>query len=115
MLGTPDPTVVRSICSENTIKFVESLPLRQKIPYSQKIQASPEAIDLLERILVFDPKSRITAQEALLHPYFQGYQEEEQGPAPSFDWSFTSAEYSAIQWKEVICKTIAQFQQEHPR
>jgi len=30
---------------------------------------SMEAVDLLERMLVFDLRTRITAAEALLHPY----------------------------------------------
>jgi serine/threonine protein kinase len=29
-----------------------------------------ELIDLLSKLLVYDAKQRITAQEAILHPYF---------------------------------------------
>ena len=28
-------------------------------------------VDLLQRMLVYDPKERITARKALQHPYFQ--------------------------------------------
>lgn len=31
----------------------------------------PQGIDLLQRMLVYDPKERITAKQALQHPYFQ--------------------------------------------
>jgi serine/threonine protein kinase len=32
-------------------------------------KASPEAIDLLKKLLTFDMKKRITVNEALQHPY----------------------------------------------
>jgi serine/threonine protein kinase len=31
--------------------------------------ASPQALDLLGRMLVFDPKKRISVTEAMAHPY----------------------------------------------
>lgn len=33
--------------------------------------AGPEAIDLLNRILVFNPYFRISVDEALVHPFFK--------------------------------------------
>ncbi len=32
-----------------------------------------DALDLLEKMLVFDPKKRITAAEAMAHPYLEPY------------------------------------------
>ena len=33
--------------------------------------ATPEAIDLAKKMLKFDPNSRLTAKEALEHPFFE--------------------------------------------
>ena len=38
---------------------------------ANKDTASEEAFDLLEKMLCYDKKRRITAKEALLHPYFK--------------------------------------------
>lgn len=40
--------------------------LRQKFPY-----ITTAGIDLLSQLLTYDPEQRITAQEALEHPYFK--------------------------------------------
>lgn len=44
----------------------EKIPIVQLYP-----TATPVALDLLEKLLSFDPMSRIDVQEALEHPYFE--------------------------------------------
>lgn len=33
-------------------------------------RVQPEAIDLISRVLQYDPQARLTASEALVHPFF---------------------------------------------
>jgi p38 MAP kinase len=59
------------------------------------------AIDMLERMLVFAPKKRITAAEALAHPYLAPYHDPNDEPVAEekFDWSFNDADLPIDTWK----------------
>lgn len=48
-------------------KFVPT-SLSQLIP-----NASEQAIDLMQKMMTFDPQKRITPAQALKHPYFEGF------------------------------------------
>ena len=38
LLGTPPDEVIQTICSENTLRFVQSLPKRERVPFSQRFR-----------------------------------------------------------------------------
>ncbi len=55
---------------------------------------------VLERMLLLDPESRVTAAEALSLPYFSEFREpEEETEAHPYDHSLDNADLSLAMWK----------------
>jgi p38 MAP kinase len=71
------------------------------------------AIDMLEKMLVFNPKSRITAGEALAHPYLSPYHDASDEPVADekFDWSFNDADLPVDTWKIMMYVSLFIFLQ----
>ncbi|EIE81061.1 mitogen-activated protein kinase HOG1 [Rhizopus delemar RA 99-880] len=112
LLGTPPDDVIATICSENTLRFVKNLPKRDPIPFSQRfVGQDPQAVDLLEKMLSFDPSKRITAEEALSHPYLAPYHDPTDEPVSpeKFDWSFNEADLPIDTWKVMMYSEILDF------
>uniref|UniRef100_A0A8C6BP52 Cyclin-dependent kinase 20 n=1 Tax=Monodon monoceros TaxID=40151 RepID=A0A8C6BP52_MONMO len=70
ILGTPSPQVwpeIKDLPDYNKISFKEQapMPLEEVLP-----DASPQALDLLGHFLLYPPRQRIAASQALLHQYF---------------------------------------------
>ena len=78
--------------------------------------ASPEALDLLDKLLKFDPDERITAAEALTHPFFKEYHDyiEEDYPdiEEKFMQDFEDPTMTEEEMKEMI---FAELQEYHKR
>lgn len=54
--------------------YLESLPYKPRVPWTDLFPgADPRALDLLHRMLTFNPHRRITVEEALAHPYLEQY------------------------------------------
>lgn len=78
--------------------YIKSLPIMPKLPFSSVFPgASPEgkssftvALDLLEKLLDFDPDARINVEQALMHPYLEAYHDPNDEPSHTefFDFSF---------------------------
>lgn len=75
LLGTPKDEEIKAC--QNAKKFVKSLPFTPKKSLKEKYpHANPLAVDLLEKMLCFDPMQRISVEEALAHPYLNDLHEE---------------------------------------
>lgn len=54
--------------------YLESLPFKPKVPWIKLFpNADPRALDLLDKMLTFNPHNRISVEEALAHPYLEQY------------------------------------------
>ncbi|XP_052799985.1 serine/threonine-protein kinase NLK-like [Mya arenaria] len=71
LLGSPTLEEMRSACEGAKAQILRSThrPPSLHALYALSGQATHEAVHLLCRMLVFDPEKRITAADALAHPY----------------------------------------------
>ncbi|VDO53481.1 unnamed protein product [Onchocerca flexuosa] len=70
LLGTPAEEEMKTAC-EGARKHILSSPFRQPNPQKiiQLTQGNDDAVDLLTRLVTFDPEKRITVDAALSHRY----------------------------------------------
>lgn len=70
ILGSQRENDLEFIDNPKARKYIKSLPYSFGTPFSRLYpNAHPLALDLLQKMLVFDPTKRISVTEALQHPY----------------------------------------------
>ncbi|RNF11090.1 putative protein kinase [Trypanosoma conorhini] len=75
VIGTPPPEVLNKLKRSGTRMDLE-FPQKQGTGIAKLLpNASPEALDLLTKLLTYDEEHRVTAREALRHPYFKALRE----------------------------------------
>ena len=97
VLGTPEAEILDQIENVHAKNWILGLPYVPQKKASDQLKngtVSAEARDLMDRCLQIDPNQRITAKEALEHPYFKDLfdpESDDQFPRVNFDFSFEDA------------------------
>lgn len=94
-LGTPSESTLSRIGSPRAQEYVRNLPYMSKIPFQQLFpRANPDALDLLDKMLAFDPSQRIGVEEALEHRYLSIWHDASDEPQcpTTFDFEFERVE-----------------------
>ncbi|XP_073738915.1 mitogen-activated protein kinase 12 isoform X2 [Callorhinus ursinus] len=109
--GTPPAEFVQRLQSADAKNYMKGLPELEKKDFASILtNASPLAVNLLEKMLVLDAERRVTAAEALTHPYFESLQDTEDEPkAQKYDESFDDMDRTLDEWKRVTYKEVLSF------
>ncbi|WCJ41104.1 mitogen-activated protein kinase 3 [Euphorbia peplus] len=89
LLGTPTESDLGFVKNEDAKRYIRQLspcprqPLAQVFPH-----VNPLAVDLIDKMLTFDPTKRITVEEALEHPYLARLHDVADEPVCSDPFSF---------------------------
>jgi serine/threonine protein kinase len=77
-------------------------------------EADPKAVDLLDRMLVFDPEERIGVAEALAHPYLASLHDEDDEPtcATPFAFEFENEALSEERVRTLVFEELRGFHAE---
>jgi serine/threonine protein kinase len=89
--GTPDDETKKQISNEYALKYIDSLPKKDKVPLEELFPTVPkEALDLLDKMLHLNPHYRIIVEDALNHPFMESMHDTEDEPEfhGQIDFSF---------------------------
>ncbi|KAH9888823.1 kinase-like domain-containing protein [Cubamyces lactineus] len=116
VLGSPDDRVVSRIASPKAQAYIRSLPFKKQVPFEKLIPtADPQAIDLITKLLKFDPSQRITVVEALEHPWLSAYHDvsdEPECPTKFERWREIEEIETLTQFREAIWNEIQDYRKE---
>ncbi|VDK23019.1 unnamed protein product [Taenia asiatica] len=81
VLGYPAEGDREWIVNTKAASFVNRFQTYAKQPWNRLYpNATPQALDLLDRLLAFNPASRISVEDALKHPYLRSFYEPNDEP-----------------------------------
>jgi len=110
IVGTPLPEELLIVTNEQALKFMKSMPFKPRVNLGTRIaDASPVGIALLDQMLQFDPRKRISVQTALEHPYLATYHDASNEPvaksvfkADFEDLEMTKQKLRQLVWAEML-------------
>ncbi|KAJ3208439.1 Mitogen-activated protein kinase [Entophlyctis luteolus] len=115
IIGTPPDSALTPLCTSRVLKHLRSWPQFQKADLSRLFpKASNAALNFFSRLLEFGPADRITAEQALKHPFLSAFHQPDDEPSHPklFDYSFESAQ-SIEEIMKLIAVEVKQFKEEN--
>ena len=115
VLGSPSEADLDFITDEKIKNFMQRLAKRTKQSFNLMFSnANPVALDLLGKMLTFNPKKRYTVEQCISHPYFEGLHDPEQEPTAesTFDFSFDKESLTKEKLRSMIYEQSLHFHEE---
>ena len=91
VIGSPDEESMGFVSDPNAVLYLKSLSQKKKNKINFKAKfpgSSEESLDLLQKMLIFDPKKRITVQQSLEHPFFKNIRDPSKEEEATFNLEF---------------------------
>ncbi len=105
--GTPKPDEIHGC--KKALTYMKTLAHKPKADFAKKYPgANPLALDLLSKLLAFDPLKRITVETALEHPYLADFHDPEEEPTCpekflfSLDNTVETSEIKHMMYNEIL-------------
>lgn len=114
VLGSPSDEELTFVTAPRARQFIRDLKGIQREDFARKFTGvNPKAIDLMSKMLQFDPRRRISVRQALAHPYLAPLHDEAEEPtAPSpFEFDFEDEKMSSDDVKARVYNEILHY---HP-
>lgn len=111
LLGAPDDDLLTRMISPSARAYVKAMPAMERKDLKERFpDFSDNALDLLSKMLQWDPEKRPSAAEALAHPFFEEYHDEESEPTSCvIELPHEDADMAVIEWKKLIWNEITDF------
>lgn len=111
-LGSPSESDLEFIKSDQARAYIRRVPFAPRVRFDRLYPgANPLGLDLLAKMLVFDPRKRCTVEEALAHPYLATLHDAAAEPVAerSFDFGFEDEELRDDELRRKVWERVSAF------
>lgn len=113
VLGTPSEEDITGIGSPEAHTYIARREKLPRVPWRSIVppEVKDDAVDLLDKMLQFNPAKRITVDEALAHPYFAELHDPDDEVVSKTSFRFPDAEiYDNTKITQMILEECEEFQ-----